>query len=26
VSIWIAFQILALAGGHVSTLNELLGE
>jgi len=26
VSIWIAFQILALAGGYVSTLNELLGE
>jgi type IV pilus assembly protein PilC len=26
VSIWIAFQILALAGGYVATLNDLLGE
>jgi type II secretory pathway component PulF len=26
VSIWIVFQILALAGGYVSTLQQLLGE
>lgn len=26
VSIWIAFQILAMAGGYVATLQELLGE
>jgi len=26
VAIWIAFQILALAGGYMTTLNDLLGE
>lgn len=26
IAIWIAFQILVIAGGYVSTLNQLLGE